>query len=855
MRKVLGLGLALVGVLALSGCSTVCRKQVNQINELKSQVSSLKSEIQYKDDQITQLRYSVSQAPSEKFERVEHLKPMLSLEKIPAADHPTPSEEPDRAKRSRLQDQKTLEELRKFDGGIRKQLGVDSVQYVIEPKVDGVSIGIRYRAGSFELGATRGDGTKGDDITANLKTVRSIPLKLSIKSPPALLEARGEAFISIADFEKLNAKMEASGEAPFPNARNAAAGTLKQLDPQLVAARPIRAVFYAVGACEGIEFETHADMLEELKRSGLPVQPFCWICDGIEEVLKCYEKEIVSEYDETHDLRTRVPYEIDGIVVKVNRVVESQKIPSKTRAPGDAIVHKPIHWITPAETLLKDITVQVGRTGVLTPVAELEPVFVQGSTVSRATLHNEDEIRRKDIRIGDTVIIRKAGMVIPEVVEVVKFKRPKNSEEFDFVKYIDGKCPACGGSITKEKVSAGETDEVAWRCQNVAGCPAQKTRRIEYFAQRKALDIEALGGIVAEKLIERGLVEDPLDLFSLKAGQLAALDLGSADAPRLFGQKNAAKVIEALDRARSLPLARWILALGIPNVGETSAYQIAKLHNSIQEVAGSKVLAKCLLLYEKVEQAKELSPDSVINRPPIWKRRLEIEAENDPKFETKPPLSAEEREKRRKRWPDFKHQIDELKRQEPEERRLRCKQQQQVNDEIESLVMQLTKAGVSLKVNKSEKVRATHGIIAPPIIEVTADIELEGVRNLLRYFEAPAGTKVLRRLSQLQISPSRQAEDSKPGRAGAFEGKSIVFTGTLPGLSRDEASKLVRSAGGSVTSSVSKNTDYVLAGESAGSKLDKARELGVRILSEGEFLELLGNKGKAKPAPKQGSLF
>ncbi len=265
-------------------------------------------------------------------------------------------------------------------------------------------------------------------------------------------------------------------------------------------------------------------------------------------------------------------------------------------------------WITPAETVLKAITVQVGRTGVLTPVAELEPVFVQGSTVARATLHNEDEIRRKDIRIGDTVVIRKAGMVIPEIFEVVKAKRPPGAKEFDLFKHVDGKCPACGGVIAKEKMSGGETDEVAWRCQNIAGCPAQLTRRVEYFAQRKALDIESLGGIVAEKLLERGLIKEPLDLFDLKLEALGKLNLGTDDEPRTFGEKNATKILDALQRAKTAPLSRWILALGIPNVGETTAFYIGKCHLDFQDVAASNLLK--LICDEGKLRNKELAGGS-----------------------------------------------------------------------------------------------------------------------------------------------------------------------------------------------------------------------------------------------------
>ena len=351
-------------------------------------------------------------------------------------------------------------------------------------------------------------------------------------------------------------------------------------------------------------------MLEALARFGLPTQKLWWVCDGIEEVLEIYREKVVAHYDENIDLRRQLPYEIDGIVLKVNTLADWARIPGRARAPGYAIVHKPVPWITPAETVLKDIIIQVGRTGVLTPVADLEPVFVQGSTISRATLHNEDEIRRKDIRIGDTVVIRKAGMVIPEIFEVVKTKRPHGAKEFDLFKHVGGKCPACGGPIAKEKLkSSRNTDfggasytspqskqtgsqglvefappteeEVAWRCQNIAGCPAQLTRRVEYFAQRKALDIESLGGIVAEKLVECGLVKEPLDLFNLKLEQLGKLNLGTDDEPRVFGEKNATKILEALQRAKSAPLSRWIQALAIGDVGEATAKQLAATHDSL----------------------------------------------------------------------------------------------------------------------------------------------------------------------------------------------------------------------------------------------------------------------------------
>jgi DNA ligase (NAD+) len=781
--------------------------------------------------------------PLAAFQRVKHLLPMLSLEKIRASDHPTEEEEPDTERRKRQQDEKTLEELRRFEATLQKQLGKGPLEYVLEPKVDGVSIGVHYRDGKLALGVTRGDGTAGDDITANLRTIRAIPLELAMKDPPALLEVRGEAYIPRPQFEKLNAALEAAGEAPFPNARNATAGTLKQLDPRAVARRPLSAVFYAVGACEGITFTTQAETLERLKEAGLPTQPW-WLCRGVEEVLERYRREIVSGYDARKDLRSRLPYEIDGIVLKLNRLADWSRLPAKARAPGYAIVHKPIPWIMPAETVLQAITVQVGRTGVLTPVAELEPVFVQGSTIARATLHNDEEIRRKDIRIGDTVVIRKAGMVIPEVLEVVKSKRPAGAKVFDLYQHIGGRCPACGGAIAREKVSAGDKEEVAWRCQNVAQCPAQKTRRLEYFAQRKALDLESLGGIVAEKLVESGLVNEPLDLFKLKMDRLSKLNLGTKEEPRVFGEKNAAKVIQALERARGLPLPRWILALGVPNVGETSAYQVAQFHKSMDDLAHSKILSQCLILYEKTELAKQLSPDSISNMPQI--RRMRIEKQKE--------IAREGIVEKRQRLISEK---EALAAQEKEEWRSRVEQQSKLNKEIEQLVDDLKASGLVLKVERKTKRKRENKDQAPPIISVTADIELEGIRNLLRFFESGTGQRILQQLRQLDIHPTTTTGGVEAPGGPSVAGKTFVLTGTLPTLSRDEASRLIREAGGDVSGAVSKNTDYVLAGESAGSKLDRAIKLGLRVLSEKEFLDMLGSKAEGEPNKhdKQPELF
>ncbi len=731
----------------------------------------------------------VGGTPAAGFTRVQHQQPMLSLEKVEAADHPTKDEEPDRDQRNRLQDENTLAALESFDATIRKQLGRDHVEYVMEPKVDGVSISVHYRNGKLALGVTRGDGVYGDDITANLRTVRAIPLELAMKHPPALLEVRGEAYMANKDFDALNAKLTAAGEKTLPNARNATAGTLKQLDPRIVAQRPVKAVFYAVGACDGIEFESHAEMLKALAGFGLPTQKNWWLCQDIAEVLAAYRKEIVCKYDEDHDLRQQLPYEIDGIVLKVNRYDECARIPSKTRAPGYAVVHKPIPWITPAETILHNITVQVGRTGVLTPVAELEPVFVQGSTISRATLHNEDEIRRKDVRIGDTVVIRKAGMVIPEVLEVLKSKRPPGAKEFDLFQYVGGKCPACGEPIAKDKIKTGraelplgqdaqpgvppEDEEVAWRCQNVAGCPAQLMRRVEYFAQRKALDIESLGGIVAEKLVERGLVRDPLDLFDLKLEQLAKLNLGTDDEPRVFGEKNATKILDALQRSKTAPLNRWIHALAMADVGEATAKQLAATHESLEALADSAVLRDIRDLGAKETERAEISPRS---------------RKNPPKDDT--------------------------------EKAAREKRDAELKAEIAAIEARLDAGGLKAKLREVGPVAAA---------------------SVLDYFASKLGGKVLRRTRELGIQPeSEAARAGATSVAGAFAGKTVVLTGTLPSLTREEATAMIEAAGGKVSGSVSKKTDFVLAGVEAGSKLAKAQELGVAVLDEAQFRAMLG---------------
>src|SRR5213075_1261090 len=478
--------------------------------------------------------------PLEAFAQIQHCAPMLSLDN-------TYSEE----------------EVANFYKRITRLLPDEKIPVVIEPKVDGVAVSAMYEKGRLKYAATRGDGLVGDAITQNVKTIRSVSHHLRGDAPD-IFEVRGEAYRDKAGFEKLNRERKAAGLPLFANPRNAAAGSLKHLDPKAVAQRPLGIVFYGTGAVEGVDVGFHSKIFKLFKKLGLPTHEDWWVADSIDEILKA-----IRDLDQ---IRHDFPYQTDGAVIKVDALAQRERLGFTAKSPRWAIAYK--YAAERVETKLLDIKVQVGRTGILTPVAVLEPVLVSGSTVSRATLHNEDEIKRKDIRIGDTVVIEKAGEVIPAVVEVVKSNRPRDAKPFDFAAHVHGKCPVCGSLIQRDP------QFVAWRCENLQ-CPAQTTRRVEFFAARGALDIESVGGIVADKLVERGLVREALDLFELKVDQLGKLNLGTEEAPRLFGEKNATKAVNAIQRARTLPLSRWLFALAIPDVGKTTAMELARFHSTI----------------------------------------------------------------------------------------------------------------------------------------------------------------------------------------------------------------------------------------------------------------------------------
>jgi DNA ligase (NAD+) len=650
--------------------------------------------------------------PLKAFEQVAHLIPMLSLDN-------TYSEK----------------EVKNFYDRIQRLLPNEKIPVVIEPKVDGVAVSLIYENGRLRQAATRGDGNVGDNITQNIRTIRPVPERLR-GAAPKLLEVRGEVYMDKHGFEKLNDERRKAGLPVFANPRNAAAGSLKQLDPAIVAKRPLGVVLYGTGATEGVNVNVHSEIFPLLKKLGLPATERWWVGESVEEIL-----DAIHELD---GIRHKFTYQTDGAVVKVNSFAQRERLGFTAKSPRWAIAYK--YEAERVQTRLNDIVIQVGRTGILTPVAVLEPVFVSGSTVGRATLHNEDEIKRKDIRIGDTVVIEKAGEVIPAVVEVVKSKRPRDARSFDFAKHIHGKCPVCGGPIRRDP------QFVAWRCENLQ-CPAQTTRRVEFLAARSALDIESVGGIVADKLVERGLVREPLDLFELKAEQLAKLNLGTDEEPRVFGEKNATKAIRTIERARTLPLSRWLFALAIPDVGRTTATQLARFHETIEDVANSQLLRDVLQYHEKRDD----------------------------------------------------------------------------KEDAKEIAARLIQSGFA----KPSKSKAEKGL------GITTEMGPVVAESVLDFFASAAGKKILRRIKELGIRPKNEKVSAKKAAELPLSGKTFVLTGTLPSMTREEATEKIETLGGHVTGSVSKKTDYVLAGAEPGSKFDKAKELGVRIIDEPEFRKML----------------
>jgi DNA ligase (NAD+) len=585
-------------------------------------------------------------------------------------------------------------DLIEFDARVKKILKDAPYTYVYEPKIDGVSISIRYENGLLTRAITRGDGTTGDDVTTNIRTIRSIPLRLT--NAPKALEVRGEIYMSRKGFIDLNNEREESGLESFANPRNACSGSLKLLDPRAVKKRRLAAVFYGFGEASQA-FASHMEMLKLFHAYGLPIIR----SDEFDNI-----KEVIHSIEKVKDSRLYYDFEIDGAVIKVNQRNLYETLGSTAKSPRWAVAYK--YEPEQAETLLKEITIQIGRTGVLTPVAELEPVQLAGTVVKRATLHNEDEIKRKDIRIGDRVIVEKAGEIIPAVVRVVTEKRTGKEQPFD----MQAACQALG--INPVKIEG----EVAWRIDDLHH-PAMLKRWLTYFASRNGMDIDGLGESIVEQIVDAGLVKSPADLYDLKKSQLLGLEG--------FKEKKAQNLIDGIAASKTRPFDRILFALGIRHVGSGSA----------------RVLAQSFPNIEKLMTAESQTLEEIRDIGPV--------------------------------------------------------------------------------VGKS----------------------------ICDFFQCPENHKLIERLQAAGVNFAQTAK----AESDEFAGLTFVLTGTMESLSRDEAGEQIRARGGSVSSSVSKNTSYVVAGEKAGSKLTKAEELGVRVLDEAAFLKLLGGKPQEKPKPGQLDMF
>jgi len=618
----------------------------------------------------------VAGRPIEGFSTVRHAAPMLSVDNTYNAD-----------------------ELRAFDERVRKQLEALDYDYVVELKIDGLAVSLRYEGGVLTTGATRGDGEVGDDVTANIRTIKCIPLRLAEGAKtPAVLEVRGEVYMPTKSFAALNEARAEAGEAAFANPRNAAAGSLKLLDARITATRNLSFFAYAVGEVSEPLARDHWHSLRRLRDLGLPVNPHIEKAESIDRVI-----EICMSWA---DRRSKLDYQIDGMVLKVNRYDQRDILGATGRAPRWCISYK--FPAERAQTIVESIAVQVGKTGALTPVANLRPVLLAGTTVKRASLHNFDEMQRLDVRPGDTVLIEKAGEIIPQVVAVKKQLRPQGAKPFAAPK----KCPVCGSDAVRRK------DEVALRCSNPA-CPAILREAIIYFASRGCMDIEGLGEKVVDQLLAAGLIRDPADLYELRAGDIAALDRQ--------GETSAKNLVEAIDASKTRDLSRVINALAIPHVGEETAIILAEHFRSMDRL---------------------------------------LDADLDAFIESKPGKKA-----------------------------------------------------VTSKIPGIAKVMAT---------AIVDDLSRPERRALIRRLQA-AGLN-------MQMQSARRPVGS------ALSGKTVVITGTLGGYSRAEAEQAVREAGGKVSGGVSKKTDLVVAGQDPGSKLQKARELGVEVIDEERFKELLAGK-------------
>jgi DNA ligase (NAD+) len=605
----------------------------------------------------------------------------------------------------------TSEEVAAFDRRVREALSEAQIEYAAEPKFDGLAISLTYVNGVFTCGATRGDGYRGEDVTANLRTIRAIPLRLTASPPPALIEVRGEVLMMKRDFDAMNAAQREKGEREYVNPRNAAAGAVRQLDARATASRPLTFFAYGVGASEGApQFARHSELLDYLADNRFRVAVERSVVIGLDGVLEYYRG--------IGEKRAQLPYDIDGVVYKVNAYTAQERLGYVARAPRFAIAHK--YPAEEATSQVSGIEVQVGRTGALTPVAKLVPVFVGGVTVTSATLHNLDQVRAKDVRVGDTVIVRRAGDVIPEVARVLTDQRPVGTREFE----MPQSCPVCGSKV--ERVES----EAVFRCTGGLYCGAQRKQALIHYASRRAMDIEGLGEKLVDQLVETGMIRTPADLYTLNTEALAGLER--------MAEKSSANVVAAIDASRRRTLARFIYALGMHHVGEEVAKILAQFFGSARALLEARDWAA--LVAEKENVQKENT-----------RRRARGEALLEPVLPG----------------------------------------------------------------------------IGPEIIESVAT-----------FLTQEHNREVIEALLERGVQPEAPAKTAP--RSGKVTGKSFVLTGTLPSLSREEAAARIAAEGGRVTGSVSKKTDYVVAGAEPGSKYDKARELGITVLEEQDLLRLLG---------------
>ena len=603
---------------------------------------------------------------SEAFKQVKHLKPMLSLNNV-----------------------FTHDELIAFNKRLCDEIGIKNIEYSAEPKFDGLAVSLIYEEGKFLLGATRGDGIVGEDITHNLKTIKSIPLKLEGKNIPKRIEVRGEVVMLIRDFNLLNKKQAKLSEKLFANPRNAAAGSLRQIDPKITAKRPLSFFAYSIFLFDDQhQLDSHSAGLKLLRDFKIPTSSLAVLTSSI--------NGLQNYYDEITKTRSKLPFDIDGVVYKVNSLNHQDELGFISKAPRWATAHK--FPAEEAKTVVIDISVQVGRTGSITPVARLKPVIVAGVQVTNATLHNEDELRKKDIYIGDHVVVRRAGDVIPEVVRVIKENRSNLVKKFEMPK----NCPVCKSTLSKDQ------DEAVLRCLNGLNCKAQKKQGVMHFCSRKAMDIDGLGEKIVDQLLEAKLIDGFSDIFELKKDQLVKLER--------FAEKSAENLIEAIKKSKNTTLARLIYALGIRNVGESTASDLAQHFKTIEKIKSATI--------DELEEVDDIGPT------------------------------------------------------------------------------------VSKSINQYFNDKSKYN-------------QIISIINMGVVFEKIKNTKENREL----------------------KGFTFVLTGTLPTLKREEAKSLISKCGGKVTSSVSKKTDYVVAGADAGSKLNTAKTLNVKILNEAELLILTKNTG------------